>query len=66
MEYWIIDSDMRTVEQYILDSDSYMLKQKSDTGILWSTAISGFEIPVEAIFEADANLVALQQILAPD
>jgi hypothetical protein len=36
---------------------------KSRTGTLASVVISGFEIPVRAIFDKDENLQALKRIL---
>ena len=62
-EYWIIDPAKQTVEQYILNQDNYELKIKTDTGILKSTEIEGFEIFVQAVFNSEENLVALNQIL---
>lgn len=50
-EYWIIDPDKEIVEQYALRGDAYELLLKVKHGILQSHAISGFEIPVRAIFD---------------
>jgi Uma2 family endonuclease len=65
-EYWIIDPDAETLEQYRLPegSDAYQLMIKAMTGQVRSFAITGFEIPVRAIFDPDANQVALQTLLA--
>ncbi len=55
-EYWIIDPDRKTVEQYILEGQTYNLQMKSQTGTLQSVAVPGFEIPVRAIFEGTEKL----------
>jgi len=64
-EYWIIDPDVETLEQYLLPagSDAYRLAIKAMTGQVRSTAISGFEIPVRAIFDPAINQAALQALL---
>ncbi len=62
-EYWIIDPETETVEQYILHSDTYTLHTKARTGTLTSVAVTGFTIPVRAIFEGAEMLAALRQIM---
>jgi Uma2 family endonuclease len=62
-EYWIIDPDAETVEQYRLAGDSYELAIKAQTGELRSFAVPGFVIPVRAIFEDVLNQATLRQIL---
>ncbi|MEM6312840.1 MAG: Uma2 family endonuclease [Planctomycetota bacterium] len=49
-EYWIVDPDERTVEQYILDGNAYKLRRKLDAGVLKCEVIAGFEIDVASIF----------------
>ncbi len=56
VEYWIIDPDQETVEQYVLEDQAYNLQIKSKTGDLQSVAVPGFEIPVHAIFEGTEKL----------
>ncbi|QTA87084.1 Uma2 family endonuclease [Desulfonema magnum] len=63
-EYWIIDPDKEIVEQYALRGDAYELLLKVKHGILQSHAISGFEIPVRAIFDEKENLDMLRKILS--
>lgn len=65
-EYWIIDPDAETLEQYHLaeGEDSYRMVIKAMTGQVRSFAISGFEIPVRAIFDQEANQAALQTLLS--
>ena len=65
-EYWIIDPEAETLEQYLLDATAgvYGLAIKAMTGQVLSAAIPGLEIPVRAIFDPQENRAALQAILA--
>ena len=63
-EYWLIDPDTETVEQYGLRDGRYELVQKSRTGVITSLAVTGFEIPIRAVFDKRENLTTLQRILA--
>jgi Uma2 family endonuclease len=51
-EYWIIDTDTKTIEQYILNTDKmeYDLNLKVREGKLKSVAIKDFEIDVQSVF----------------
>ncbi len=53
-EYWIIDLDLETIEQYLLRGTGYELIQKIRDGSLESEVITGFKISVKDIF-ADAD-----------
>ncbi len=61
-EYWLVDPDTQTVEQYVLEDDSYQLLTKARSGTIASVAVSGLDIPIRAIFDKAANLQTLQQI----
>ncbi len=62
-EYWIIDTEEESIEQFILDNSNekeesknqeqtYKLYQKlTKTGMLKSFAVTGFEIELKAIFK---------------
>ncbi|TAE33597.1 MAG: Uma2 family endonuclease [Cytophagales bacterium] len=50
-EYWIVDADAETIEQYLLDGSTYTLAQKLKDGVLQSEAIQGFQISVRAVFD---------------
>ena len=65
-EYWIIDPEVETLEQYRLpeDDDVYHLVIKAMTGQVQSFAVPGFDIPVRAIFDPAANQEALQTLVA--
>jgi Uma2 family endonuclease len=67
-EYWIIDPKKKTVEKYLL-SDTEMGKyalqkiaELEDT--IESTVLTGFTIPVRAIFEVEANAKAVRAIVS--
>ena len=49
-EYWIIDPDLETIEQYLLRGTEYELIQKIRDGSLESEVITGFKISVKDIF----------------
>jgi Uma2 family endonuclease len=50
-EYWIIDTDQNTVEQYLLQDSGLVLAQKLKDGVIESETIKGFSIAVKAIFQ---------------
>jgi Uma2 family endonuclease len=50
-EYWIIDTDNQTVEQYLLKNKTFELAQKLKDGMIDSEVITGFKIAVKEIFE---------------
>jgi Uma2 family endonuclease len=62
LEYWLIDPESESVEQYVIKNDAYKLQVKSGTGLVTSVAIPGFEIPVRSIFEQKQNLSVLLAI----
>ncbi len=63
IEYWLIDPDTQTVEQYRLRADVYDLAIKAQTGELRSIAVPGFEIAVRAIFEDEVSQATLRRLL---
>ncbi|WP_041952177.1 Uma2 family endonuclease [Spirosoma spitsbergense] len=65
-EYWIIDPLRRTIEQYEIDADTEEYALTGAFGIkdtVTSQAVSGFSIPVRAVFDANANMMALRNLL---
>ena len=62
-EYWIVEADDAIVEQYLLENGEYRLALKSGSGILKCRAIEGLAISIEAIFEENANIQAIRQLL---
>ncbi len=50
-EYWIIDPEEQSVEQFLLREKSFELYQKlTAAGLLKSTAVPGFEVDVAGLF----------------
>lgn len=62
-EYWILDPEKQTVEQYVLRQGGYELLFKIQEGSLTSTAVTGFTIPVVAIFDAKRKNQVLAQMI---
>lgn len=62
-EYWIIDPEEETIEQYVLRDGHFHLNLKASNGFIESRAIKGFRIDIRAVFEEEANLAALKAIL---
>lgn len=62
-EYWLVDPDQETVEQYLLEGNAYTLALKVRSGTIQSVVVQGFEIPVRAIFDPGEQLAALQGLL---
>lgn len=62
-EYWIIDAEAATLEQYLLEDGQYRLAIKSGSGRLTSVAIDGLDLDVESLFDEAKNLSALQSLL---
>lgn len=50
LEYWIVDTEAQTIEQYTLKENAYALLLKTRQGSLTSVAIAGFTLPVESVF----------------
>ncbi|MDZ7877259.1 MAG: Uma2 family endonuclease, partial [Saprospiraceae bacterium] len=67
-EYWIVDPKKQTVEQYILSETSgqgYELLKKVRVGdFIESIVMTGFKIPVAAIFDEEINRATLKTLLA--
>ena len=64
-EYWIVDCDEQTLEQNVLrpGEKTYHLAAKQSNGEIRSAMIDGFSIPVQAVFDDQANAKALAAIL---
>lgn len=62
-EYWIIDPERETVEQYVLENEEYVLALKSNDGMIESIVIKEFRIPIKAIFDEKLNLKTLKEIV---
>ncbi len=62
-EYWIVDADKETAEQYFLQDETYELLLKSNSGDIGSVVLSDFKIPIQAIFDEQLNLQTLANLI---
>lgn len=62
-EYWIVDPKREIVEQYVLQNEQYELLIKSGNGEINSVVLENFKIPIRAIFDKQANLEALKNLI---
>jgi Uma2 family endonuclease len=62
-EYWIIDAEQESVEQFLLSGGQYAKAIRDRSSRLVSSAIAGFDIPVRAIFDDAINLSELRRLL---
>ncbi len=63
-EYWIIDPDSQTLEQYRLNKKKrYELKLKAQEGTLNCESLPGFDIEIVAIFDEGKHMEALKKLL---
>lgn len=63
-EYWIVDPELRLIEQYVAGSGGYQQVAANADGCIHSVAIPGLVIPVTAAFNEDVQLETLESILA--
>lgn len=50
VEYWIIDPDLKSIEQYVLDEEEYKLREKLTHGTIRCEVLKGLEIELDQIF----------------
>jgi Uma2 family endonuclease len=62
-EYWIIDPDHQTVEQYHLEEDEYELILKSSEGNIKSFVLTDFQIPIQSVFDEITNIETLKKLM---
>lgn len=62
-EYWIVDAENETVEQYFLQNERCELLLKAKDGTIESVVLPKFRIPVRAIFDETENLEALKRLI---
>ena len=63
-EYWIVDAENESVEQYFLQNERYELLLKAKDGTIASTVLPNFKVPVRAIFDETENLRALTLLIS--
>lgn len=63
-EYWIVDADERTVEQYVLESSGeYKLAEKLAHSDIHPRSFPSLGIPLDALFDSAANFAFLKTLL---
>lgn len=62
-EYWIIDPDHQTIEQYHYAEGKYELILKSAEGHIKSFVMEGFHIPIQAVFDEALNVETLKKLM---
>lgn len=62
-EYWIIDPDHQTIEQYHYEEGQYELILKSTEGHIKSFVMEGFSIPIQAVFDEALNIETLKTLM---
>ena len=62
-EYWIVDAEKETIEQYFLQNEQYELLLKSNSGEIKSLVLPDFEIPIRAVFDEKLNVETLSKII---
>lgn len=63
-EYWLVDPDTETIEQYQLVERDYELVMKSKSGEIESAVLAGFTIPVRAVFDEETHRATLDALRA--
>lgn len=63
-EYWLVDTEEETLEQYLLENGQYKLVLKSGSGRVSSQVVQGFGADIEAFFDRDKNIQALRDMMA--
>lgn len=62
-EYWIVDAENETIEQYYLQTEEYALLLKAKDGTIGSVVLPDFKIQIRAAFDERANLEELRNLI---
>lgn len=62
-EYWIVDAEHETIEQYFLENEQYELLLKAKDGTINSVVLPEFRIQIRAVFDEKLNLEELKRII---
>lgn len=62
-EYWIIDAEHKTVEQYFLQNEKYELLLKAKDGTIESVVLPEFKTQIRAVFDEQINLEELKGLI---
>jgi Uma2 family endonuclease len=63
-EYWIVDTEQKTVEQYVLEDQQYQLVIKSRDGHLQSSVVLGLTFPISIIFDEGELMAFLGKLFS--
>lgn len=63
-EYWLVDPQREQIEKFVLTGRRFAAAGTFTKGAIASAVIAGFETPVGAVFQREANLRALRRLLA--
>ncbi len=66
-EYWLIDPTRQTIEQYGLDTDFMAFDALGNFHLddtIEARTVTGFRVPVRAVFEREANNAAMTALLS--
>ncbi|MDZ4852511.1 MAG: Uma2 family endonuclease [Pirellulaceae bacterium] len=63
-EYWIVDPELQTIEQYVLEADGkYIQLNQATDEIVRSRIIRGFQMAVQAMFDPNIHRQTLIEFL---
>lgn len=62
-EYWLVDVENQTVEQFVIKNGQYELIKKTDEGFIHCSVLKGLDLPVEAIFNEQKQFEFIQKII---
>ncbi len=62
-EYWIIDAEHETIEQYHLQNEEYELLLKAKDGTIESFVLPEFKILIRSVFDEKVNLAELKRMI---
>ena len=62
-EYWIVNPEHETIEQYYLQNEEYELLLKAKDGTIESVVLPDFKIRIRAIFDEQINLEELKRLI---
>ncbi len=62
-EYWIVDADKETIEQYILKNKKFDLALKAKKGQLESKVVKGFKAEISSFFDSVKCYAEIERIM---
>lgn len=62
-EYWIVDAEHETIEQYILQNEEFELLLKARDATIESVVLPDFKIRIRGVFDERVNLEELKRLI---